>query len=587
MRVLVLNAGSSSIKGAVIDTDTEVALAKASVERIGSPEVPSHAEAMAVLLDQLDDVEGLEAVGHRVVHGGSAFREATRIDQDVIDSLDALIPLAPLHNPANLAGIHAARTALPNLPHIAVFDTAFHQTLPRRAHTYALPQDTAQKHGIRRYGFHGPSHAIVARRAAAHLDAKVQDLRIITLHLGNGASATAVEFGRSIETSMGMTPLEGLVMGTRAGDTDTGALLALARAENLDLDALDDLLNRHSGLAGLSGVGNDLRDIEARAEAGDDRCRLAVAVFAHRVRKYIGAYAAVLGGVDAIVFTGGIGENSASMRHRAAQRLEFLGARLDEDRNRDARVSDTHLVAEISTPTSRCRLLVVRTDEQLEIAREAAEVAAAPAPIKADRVIPVAISARHVHLSREHIDALFGPGHALTPRKELTQPGQFACVERVTLVGPKSEMTRVGIIGPERSQTQVEISRTDEFALGIDAPIRRSGDLAGSAGLTLRGPHGDVTLTEGVIQSQRHIHMTPDDAEIYGVKHKDIVEVALDTNGRDLVFGDVVVRVKGSYKLEMHVDTDEGNAADLGRGAEGFIFGTEGRVKTLRKQTGR
>ncbi|TNE87458.1 MAG: acetate/propionate family kinase [Deltaproteobacteria bacterium] len=581
MRILVLNAGSSSLKGAVVDTETGRRLASGKVERIADG---GHAAALATLVDELDDVGGIEAIGHRVVHGGTQFSEATPLTDDVIAAVDALTPLAPLHLPANLAAIRAAREHFPGLPQVAVFDTAFHSSLPRRASTYALPTEVANQHGVRRYGFHGPSHAYVARRAAEHLGEDLRDLRVITLHLGNGASACAIEFGRSIETSMGMTPVEGLVMGTRAGDVDAGALIAIARAEGLDLDGLDNLVNKQSGLAGLSGVGNDLRDIEARAAEGDDRCRLALSVYAHRVRKYIGAYAAVLGGADAIVFTGGIGENSAAMRHRAAQHLQFLGARLDEDANRDARVDVSSPVAEISSANSRCRLLVVKTDEEGEIARAAAQRLAAAGAKEAGRVIPVAISARHVHLSREHIDVLFGEGYALTPKKELTQPGQFACVERITLVGPKSELERVGIIGPERSQTQVEISRTDEFALGIDAPIRMSGDIAGSAGLTLRGPKGEVTLVEGVIQSQRHIHMTPDDAQRYGVQHKDIVEVAIDSAGRDLVFGDVVVRVKDSYKLEMHVDTDEGNAADLCRGHEGVLYGTEGRVRSLRKQ---
>lgn len=581
MRILVLNAGSSSLKGAVVETDTGSRLATASVERIDEGD---RAAALSSLLDQLDDTDAIAAVGHRVVHGGTSFSEAVAIDDEVEATIESLSPLAPLHNPANLAGIRAARALLPNLPHVAVFDTAFHSSLPRRASTYALPADRSAAHGIRRYGFHGPSHAAVARRAASHLDCEVEDLRLITLHLGNGASACAIEFGRSIETSMGLTPVEGLVMGTRAGDVDAGALLAIARAEGLDLDGIDNLVNRQSGLAGLSGVGNDLRDIERRAAEGDDRCRLALSVFAHRVRKYIGAYAAVLGGVDAIVFTGGIGENSASMRHRTARNLGFLGARLDEDKNRDAAVSEDVQTVEISTNSARCRLLVIKTDEEGEIARQTAELIESTGAQDAGQIIPVAISARHVHLSRAHIDILFGEGHALTPRKHLSQPGQFACEERVTLIGPKSTMERVGIIGPERSSTQVEISRTDEFALGIDAPIRMSGDLKGSAALTLRGPHGEVSLTQGVIQSQRHIHMTPADAEQYGVKHKDIVEVAIDSSGRDLVFGDVIVRVKDSYKLEMHVDTDEGNAADLGRSDEGVLFSTEGRVRSLRRQ---
>jgi acetate kinase len=399
-------------------------------------------------------------------------------------------------------------------------------------------------------------------------------VRLITCHLGNGASVAAVEYGRSVETSMGMTPLEGLVMGSRSGDVDAGVLLALMRGENLDADALDELLNRRSGLTGLSGVGRDMRDIEARAAEGDERCRMAIQVFTHRVRKYIGAYAAVMGGVDAIVFTGGIGENSALVRHRVAQRLDFLGARLDEDRNRDAHVDAERRVAAISPPNCRCHLLVVATDEQRAIAEETARLAserdllAEPA---ARCSIPVAISARHVHLTEEVIEKLFGAGHQLRELNPLSQPGQFAAQETVRLVGPKRSIEDVRVLGPARSTCQVEISRTDEFHLGIDAPVRGSGDVANSPGITLVGPAGKAELARGVICAWRHIHMTPEDAERLGVADRDIVDVAIENEERPLVFGNVLVRVSPNYQLEMHIDTDEGNAAELSRGATGVL----------------
>ena len=361
MHVLVINCGSSSIKAAVLDPETGVRAATLRAQRVGQPGATvkiqgsieqSHEAAgldLATVLDrylpELIQAAGgeLQGVGHRVVHGGDRYTAPTWLDKAAVDAIEALSPLAPLHNPANVAGIRAARRLLPDLPHIAVFDTAFHATLPRRSRTYALPQELTERHGLRRFGFHGTSHAWTSRQVARHMKSDVRDLRIITCHLGNGASACAVEFGRSVETSMGLTPLEGLVMGTRPGDVDAGLLLRLMREEGLDVDGLDDLLNRQSGLAGLSGVGNDLRDIEARASQGDDRCRLALHVFTHRLRRYIGGYAAVMGGVDAIAFTGGIGENSALVRHRTLQRLGFLGARLNEDKNRDAAV-------DISTP---------------------------------------------------------------------------------------------------------------------------------------------------------------------------------------------------------------------------------------------
>ena len=580
MHVLVINAGSSSLKLSIVDPASGAQLADDVVERIPPG---GHGDALAQALPGLLDGAQVAAVGHRVVHGGERFTSPTTLDDDAVAALEELIPLAPLHVPANLAGIRAAREALPDLPHVAVFDTAFHSTLPNRAKRYALPMELAEKHGIRRYGFHGPSHQFVAQQAAAFLGQPIEHLRIITCHLGNGASATAVEYGRSVETSMGMTPLEGLVMGTRSGDVDPGAILHLGREEGLDLDGLDHLLNKQSGLAGLSGRGNDLRDIEEGAAQGDERCRAALHALCHRLRKYIGAYAAVMGGVDAIVFTAGIGENSALVRHKTAQRLDFLGALLDEDRNRDAVVSRAAPVAEISRPHARCKMLVVKTDEARSIAQDTARVVLDLGKVRNNKPIPIAISARHVHLTKDAVVALFGEGHKLTPRKWLSQPGQFACEERVTLVGPRRNIERVGIIGPVRRDCQIEISRTDEFHLGLDAPIRRSGQVANSPGITLQGPAGRLTLTQGVIQAWRHIHMQPEDAEHYGVSDGDVVSVAVDSNGRDLVYGDVLVRVKNSYRLEMHIDTDEANAADLSRGDTGMLAPTSGTVRLLKK----
>jgi len=582
MHVLVVNAGSSSLKLSIVDPSTGARAAQRSVERIPPG---GHQAALQGALPELLQAGGVElaAVGHRVVHGGERFTAPVELDDAVVAAIEEVVPLAPLHVPANLAGVAAARAVLPDAPHVAVFDTAFHAPLPNRARRYAIPQELADKHGIRRYGFHGPSHQYVAERAAEYLGSPLEELRVITCHLGNGASATAVEYGRSVETSMGMTPLEGLVMGTRSGDVDAGALLHLAREEGLDLQALDHLLNKQSGLAGLSGIGNDMRDIEEAAAGGDERCRAAQHAFCHRLRKYIGAYAAVMGGVDVIVFTAGIGENSAMVRHRTAQRLEFLGARLDEERNRTAGVSRDAPVAEISAPHARCRILVVKTDEAHAIARDVARTVLDLGAVKPHKPIPIAVSARHVHLTKEAVEALFGEGAKLTPRKWLSQPGQFACEERVTLHGPRRSIERVGIIGPVRRACQIEVSRTDEFHLGIDAPIRRSGQVANSPGITLEGTAGKLTLEEGVVQAWRHIHMQPVDAEHYGVEDGDVVSVAVDTGGRDLVYGDVLVRVKNSYLLEMHIDTDEANAADLSRGDSGMLAMTRGTVRLLRK----
>ncbi|MEE2788237.1 MAG: acetate/propionate family kinase [Myxococcota bacterium] len=598
MFVLVINCGSSSVKCDIIQVFDGARVGGASAERVGTEActvtiddfeaqpIPGagHATVLQVLVPKIIDQYQVNAVGHRVVHGGAVFDAPILIDDTMISKIEALSSLAPLHNPANVEGILAARACLPMVPHVAVFDTAFHATLPRRAQAYALPAGLVQKHGIRRYGFHGPSHQWVARRAAEWLEDHIDDLRIITCHLGNGASVCAVEYGRSVETSMGMTPLEGLVMGTRCGDIDPGIIVSLMRAEGLDADGVDSLLNRRSGLGGLSGVGHDLRDIEQRAADGDEACRLAIQVFAHRLRKYIGAYAAVMGGVDAIVFTGGIGENSALIRHRVAQRLDFLGAHLDEERNREATVSDEAPVFDIARPNSRNALLVIRTDEARAIAEATAKIVRGHHDVDGQLTIPIAISARHIHLTDEAVEALFGRGHTLTPTKPLSQPGQYACEERLTIIGPKRSIEGVRVLGPTRPKCQVEISRTDEFFIGIDAPVRNSGDVENSPGVTLEGPNGRLTLTEGLICARRHIHMTPDDAQAFGVQDRDVVEVAVDSDGRDLVFGDVLIRVKSTYALEMHVDTDEANAAEIRSGSVGVLSATAATARLRRRR---
>jgi len=598
MQVVVINCGSSSVKFDVIETDTGARVHTARIERVGTsactlsldgaPAVAhpgaTHAEALGALLPRALEGRTVTAVGHRVAHGGAQFDRAVRIDDTVESVIASLIPLAPLHNPAALAGIRAARALLPEACHVAVFDTAFHATMPRRAQQYALPEQLTTKHGIRRYGFHGTSHAWVAEQAAQYLREDLRDLRLITCHLGNGASVAAVEYGRSVETSMGMTPLEGLAMGTRSGDLDPGVLLTLLRDGGYTVQELDRILNQESGLQGLSGAGNDMRDIESRAAEGDERARMALQVFCHRVRKYIGAYAAVMGGVDAIVFTAGIGENSALVRHRALQRMEFLGARLDEDRNRDARVNAASPVARLHEDGSRVRLLAVHTDEARAIARETALLAGAHDKVERGAQIPIAISARHIHLTQAAVETLFGAGHALTPWRPLSQPGQFACVERLAVVGPKGRIENVRVLGPVRPDCQVEISRTDEFLLGVDAPVRDSGDVANSPGITLVGPAGQLTLTQGLICARRHIHMAPDDAKRFGVSDRDVVEVEIDTDGRDLVFRDVLVRVSSKFKLEMHLDTDEANAAMIVPGTEGVLEATTGEARLRRRR---
>ncbi len=579
MSILVINSGSSSIKAALFDRSSAERIIDVRLEGIGesNPELriagrsttvraKRHSAGFRHVFDALSNAgygpSTITAVGHRVLHGGEKLVDPTCITDEIERVIESMNLLAPLHNPACLTGIRAARTVFNKCPHIAVFDTAFHSTLPLRARLYALPESLTSTTPLRRFGFHGISHQYVSRIAAKVLDSDARHLRIISCHLGNGCSITAVENSRSVETSMGMTPLEGLVMGSRSGDLDPGIVVQLMRQNFSSADELDALLNRQSGLLGMTGS-NNMHEIEARAGNGDESCRRAVHVFTHRARKYVGAYAAAMGGVDAIVFTGGIGENSAFIRHRIAQRFDFLGAALDEDRNRDARLTSQQIAIDISAPTSRVKLLVVATDEEAAIAGQVTKTIQKPQAITQSTGIPISISARHVHLSGESVAALFGRGHRLTPDFDLSQPGQFACKETVTLIGPRNRIEGVRILGPVRDQDQVEISRSDEFFLGIDAPVRSSGDTDNTPGVTLLGTAGSVTLRNGVICAHRHIHMHPDDATRFQKAHGDLVDVAVNGGNRDLIFGDVLIRVDQQFRLEMHIDTDEANAAGL------------------------
>ncbi len=391
-RVLVVNSGSSSLKYQLIDTDSEAVLAKGLIERIGQnigslthetggeefssePATPNHDAAFEAMIASFvehgpDLAESpLAAVGHRVVHGGARFFAPTVVTEQVEKDIDELSEYAPLHNPANLAGIRAAAAAFPGVPQVAVFDTAFHQTMPPAAYTYAIDEATAAKYRIRRYGFHGTSHKIVSERAAQFLGIPLGSSKIIVLHLGNGASACAVDGGRSVDTSMGFTPLQGLVMGTRSGDLDPAVVFQLARFGGLSLDDLDALLNKKSGLLGLTGSA-DMRDVTSAAESGDEKARVALDVYTHRVKHYVGAYLAQLGGADAIVFTAGVGENASAVRAGSLAGLEGLGIEIDPElnavRSREPR--------RISTDSSRIQVLVVPTDEELEIARQAVTV---------------------------------------------------------------------------------------------------------------------------------------------------------------------------------------------------------------------
>ncbi len=391
MKILVLNSGSSSIKFQLFNMEKEEVLAKGQVERIGIEgsaieyenmsgqevekdiDISDHREGIEHIIDMLldsevgilEDIDEINAVGHRVVHGGEKFAESTLITDEVINSIEEVSSLAPLHNPHNLSGIRVCKELLPGKPQVAVFDTAFHQSMPEEAYTYAIPYEYYEKYGVRRYGFHGTSHKFVSNRVAEIMNEDKDDLKIITCHLGNGASIAAVDGGESVDTSMGMTPLEGLVMGTRSGDLDPAIIPFLMEKEDLDEKEIDSILNKKSGLLGVSGVSNDSRDVREAAHNGNHRAELADKVFNYRVRKYIGAYIAALNGVDAVVFTGGIGENAAGVREHIVDGLDNLGFELDAEANK-VRGEER----EITSENSRVKAFVIPTNEELVIARD-------------------------------------------------------------------------------------------------------------------------------------------------------------------------------------------------------------------------
>ena len=390
MNVLVINCGSSSLKYQLINSDTEAVLAKGLCERIGidgsltyqpaggekkteDKAMPTHKEAIQMVLDALTNektgaiksLKEVDAIGHRVVHGGEKFASSAVITDEMIKAVEECNDLAPLHNPANLIGVAACENLMLNTPMVAVFDTAFHQTMPPKAYMYGLPYEYYEKYKVRRYGFHGTSHSFVSKRAAELLGKAYDETKTIVCHLGNGSSVTAVLNGKSVDTSMGLTPLEGLVMGTRSGDIDPAIIEFVAKKEGKTLDEMMNVLNKKSGMLGISCLSSDGRDLEQAAEKGDDKAQAALDIFAYRVIKYVGAYAAAMNGVDAIVFTAGIGENDAACRSKVCKSLTYLGAEIDEELNKCRGVERI-----ISTPESKVKLLVVPTNEELAIARE-------------------------------------------------------------------------------------------------------------------------------------------------------------------------------------------------------------------------
>jgi acetate kinase len=391
MKVLVINCGSSSLKYQLIDSESEGVLAKGICERIGidgrlvhkptgkdkvtlETDMPNHTVAVQLVLDHLvdpvcgviSDLSEIGAIGHRIVHGGEKFAKATVITPEVIEGIEECSELAPLHNPANLIGVRACQELMPGVPMVAVFDTAFHQTMPKQAYLYGIAHEYYEKYGIRRYGFHGTSHSYVSKRAAEMLGTKPENINVIVCHLGNGSSICAVKEGKSIDTTMGLTPLEGLPMGTRSGNLDPTIISFLAEKEHLSLEQVMDILNKHSGMAGMSGVSSDFRDLDDAATAGNQLADEALEVFCYDIAKFIGGYIVALGGVDAIAFTAGVGENDTKVRARVCKYLEGIGIHIDQKLN-DATKG---VEADLSTADSACHVLVVPTNEELAIARE-------------------------------------------------------------------------------------------------------------------------------------------------------------------------------------------------------------------------
>ncbi|MDP4093737.1 MAG: acetate kinase [Bacillota bacterium] len=391
MKILVINTGSSSLKYQLIDMQKETVLAKGLCDRIGidnsflkhtkagsdpvviEKDLINHKVAIKEVINALTDpkigvisnMNEITAVGHRVVHGGEKYKQSTIIDEKVIAAIRECIELAPLHNPPNIVGIEACQNIMPNVPMVAVFDTAFHQTMPKYAFLYALPYEMYEKYGVRKYGFHGTSHKYVSERTAAFLNKPLEDMKIVTCHLGNGASICAVKNGKSVDTSMGFSPLAGLAMGTRSGTIDPAVVKFLMEKEKMSIKDVDDYLNKKSGVLGISGVSSDFRDIEAAANEGNERAALAMDIFCYRVKKYIGEYSAVMDGVDAVVFTAGIGENNGLVRSKAVKGLEYLGIEIDDEKNQ---VKGKEM--DISASGAKVRTLVIPTNEELAIARE-------------------------------------------------------------------------------------------------------------------------------------------------------------------------------------------------------------------------
>lgn len=603
IKICVINCGQSTLKYNLFNTADETYNAVGRINYIGSSQAEHlykyHDGEIIEKLDECDHELAFKAmfdaltakktgvinfaydvvlVGHRVVHGGSEIETSVVITKEIEAKIKMLSKFAPLHNPYNLTGIKKGKEFFKDAMHVAVVDTEFHHTMPPYAYLYGLPYEYYEKDGIRRYGFHGMSHSYVGLKAAEFLQKPFNKLEIVSCHLGNTASLCAIDHGRSIDTTMGLSPTEGLLMGNRCGDIDATAVLQIMEDKKMSVGEMHILLNKKSGLRGLSGISGGMFEIIKAADKGDHRAMLAFKTFCYKIKKYIGSYVAAMEGIDVLVFTGGIGEGGFGVRAQACQGLECMGIIIDEIKNRNAYKTKGPVI--ISSDNSKVSIIVIPTDQERMIARNALrtmEYNAVSNVLKQQNVpIPIEVSAHHIHLTQKHVEVLFGKGRTLTPISDLSQPGQFACAEQVNLIGPKGNVPRVRVLGPVRNESQIEISMTEQFQLGIQAPIRASGVLENTPGIKLDGPEGMVELDHGVICALRHVHMTPDDALKFGLRDRDIVRVKI-SGERELIFGDVLVRVHPEFKLSMHIDTDEANAAHLQTGVVGNIIEIQNR----------
>ncbi|MCI4625386.1 MAG: acetate/propionate family kinase [Candidatus Magnetoovum sp. WYHC-5] len=609
VKVLVVNAGSSSLKYSLFDIPKKGALVEGLIEKIGSDEAihkiktlsGSYEEAVKVknikeAFYSLESIltnpktgcihlfDEIKITAHRVVHGGNNFSSSVVINPAVIEAIKECIPLAPLHNPHNLAGIEMMVKRLPNAVHVAAFDTAYHQSMPEKAFLYGLPVNLYKTKQIRRYGFHGTNHNFVCLQAASFLKKSFGELKLISCHLGNGTSICATEKGRCVDTSMGMTPLAGLIMGTRCGDIDPGIIPYLMETNGYTAAEVDRILNKESGLKGLSGFSNDMREIIESAENGNMDAEMAITIFCYRVKKYIGAYIAALGYIDALIFTGGIGEHSQEIRGRICQGLDTFGITIDDGLNKTtrARRGEPQNIAAVNEKTA---ILVIAADEERMIAREALHAIKRKGTPSLQAVykktaIPVTIMPLLVTFTEEDFKILFGAHRHLTLRQPILHTEYFLCEETVNIVGPAGTVKHVHIAGPFTAVSQFVLTKDHEFTLGIEAPTREFLDVSDAPGITpgitVEGLTGSRHFERGLMLMKRHIVMSPEYALMLSLKDRDVVRVRFSATNQDL--NGVLIKVVVGAQIRMLINDYDGSLYGINGSSVAYIQNIEYRM---------